>query len=154
MEHHTVWLLTFTTYGTWLPGDARGWQERRRRGGAVRCGDPRIEATARARMRQPPMLLASPMIEVVEATIDAVAAHREWALLARSVDWRHVHIVVAAEVPANRAMVAFKAWCSRRLREAGLITQDRIVWTIGGSGRLLGDADSIQRAKQYVDEQS
>lgn len=154
MSIHTVWLLTFTTYGTWLPGDARGWHERRRRGSGLRCGDPRIEATARARMRQPPMLLAPSMIDVVVATIDAVASHRGWALLARSVDWRHVHIVVGADVPADRAMVSFKAWCSRRLREAGLIARDRIVWTDGGTGQLLDDADSIQRAKQYVDEQS
>src|SRR5947208_537535 len=47
-------LLTFTTYGTWLRGDARGWID----DGVLMPPDPVLETADRGRMAHPPFLFA------------------------------------------------------------------------------------------------
>jgi hypothetical protein len=62
------WLLTWTTYGTWLPGDPRGLIGRERGvaggqapvdspGTSLREGVPKLERIARSRMRGPAVWL-------------------------------------------------------------------------------------------------
>ena len=45
-------LLTFTTYGTWLRGDARGWID-----GVLMPPDPVLESADRGRMVHPPFFV-------------------------------------------------------------------------------------------------
>jgi hypothetical protein len=47
-------------------------------------------------------------------------------------------------------MADYKAYCTRRLREAGLDPDRRHYWTEGGSKRFLWKADQLQAAIAYV----
>ena len=49
------WLLSNTCYGTWLPGDERGWL--RKGEPAVQPPDPELEQACRAAMREDRVLL-------------------------------------------------------------------------------------------------
>ena len=53
-EEPLAYFLTWTTYGTWLPGDERGWVEKP---GQFRELDVQRQQTARQRMTEPPLTL-------------------------------------------------------------------------------------------------
>ena len=62
-----AYFLTWTTYGTWLPGDERGWVADE--GGDVRPPDPVKERVCRERMTEPPFVLTPEQRRVVETTV-------------------------------------------------------------------------------------
>jgi REP element-mobilizing transposase RayT len=83
-----------------------------------------------------------------------VAAHRGWNLWAVHVRTNHVHIVVTAPASPEKVMADFKAWASRRLREAFGESADRDRWTQHGSTRYLNSEAAVDSAIAYVvDEQ-
>ena len=49
-----AYFLTWTTYGTWLPGDERGWVAKP---GEMRITGPRIGQHAMSRLTEPPLVL-------------------------------------------------------------------------------------------------
>ena len=49
MDDPIAFFLTWVTYGTWLPGDARGWVDYRR---GWQPSDPVLELEAAARMTE------------------------------------------------------------------------------------------------------
>jgi REP element-mobilizing transposase RayT len=72
-------------------------------------------------------------------------------MLALSVRTNHVHLVVtpSEEVPSMLAG-RFKAWCTRRLRERGLIDVVSKVWPHHASTRYLFFPEAVAGAMRYV----
>jgi REP element-mobilizing transposase RayT len=154
MSDPLAYFLTWTTYGTWLPGDERGWVERP---GRFRSPDPRLQAAARSLMTEEPCLLAPEQRRVVEETIARHCAIRRWQLHAVNCRTNHVHVVVTTKVPPNVVRNQFKSWCTRRLKElqqAKKADSPQPVranwWTERGSERYLNDEQSLAEAIQYV----
>ena len=54
MPNPLGFFLTWTTYGTWLPGDERGWV---RRGGGLQAANPARKKAAQERMTESPCTL-------------------------------------------------------------------------------------------------
>src|SRR5262245_50458554 len=125
--------ITWTTYGTWLSGDARGWVKGGEAG--IREGDTELEAEMRARMTEELVTLTEAQRGLVEATIRAHAAFRGWHLHAVNVRTNHVHVVVTADRHPDEVMEQFKAWCSRRLSEQ--LGRKRKWWTEHGSTKWI-----------------
>jgi REP element-mobilizing transposase RayT len=99
-----------------------------------------------------PMVFSGVARKVVDVSIREVCRLRSWSLLALNVRTNHVHVVLAGcEVP-SRAMASFKAWSTRRLREAGAAEQEARVWARHGSTRYLWSEEAVQRAVGYVVE--
>ena len=156
MNDPLAYLITFTTYGTWLHGRDPGSVDREHNvpGTPVLATDPALEAANRQRLRQEPYQLDEARRTVVLRTIREVAAHRRWQLWAVHVRTNHVHIVVTAARKPEKVMADFKAWASRRLREACGESADRDRWTQHGSTRYLNTQASLDAAVAYVvDEQ-
>src|SRR3954451_5262885 len=86
-----AFLLTWTTYGTWLPGDERGWVARP---GEKRLPNAAIERWSRSRLTQTPLILATAHREIVERTIADHCRFRGWSLHAVACRTNHVHVVV------------------------------------------------------------
>jgi REP element-mobilizing transposase RayT len=147
MPEPLAYLITWTTYGSWLLGDARGWVE----GGTpgVRAGDPAREAAARDRLLTPPVVLSEAQRSVVEATIRDHCRFRGWQLHAVSARSNHVHVVATAPVAPETVMNQFKAWCSRRLNEQTPGRGTRW-WTAHGSTKWIGDEGCFRNAVRYV----
>ncbi len=149
-----TYLITFTAYGTWLHGDARGSSERQRSPGVTASVEPSESRLAQAKRR----LSAASMTFTVDArssiakAIESVAEHRSWDLLAMNVRTNHVHTVVKANTSPEQVMNAFKAWSTRRLREDGLVDEGQRVWTRHGSTRYLYTRQAMEDAIRYVVE--
>src|SRR5262249_21981896 len=135
MADPLAYFITFTTYGTWLHGRAPGSVDRYHNlaGTPFLPGDSDMEKARRSLLRQEPYLLDPERRSVVLQTILDVAKHRHWQLWAAHVRSNHVHIVVTAPDKAEKVMADFKAWASRRLREAFRESADRDRWTQHGS---------------------
>src|SRR3954453_13231446 len=98
MTADTAYLLTFTTYGSWLHGDARGSHDREAPGGTAWVPpSPELERRARALMKEPAMTLDAAQRESVDSSILRVCQERGYDALALNVRTSHVHAVVVAE---------------------------------------------------------
>jgi hypothetical protein len=71
-------------------------------------------------------------------------------LHAVNVRTNHVHLVVSANLTPEQVLTSLKAWCTRRLREAGLVAEGFKPWSRHGSTRYLWRTDQIEAAVSYV----
>ena len=163
------WLLTNTTYGTWLPGDQRGSvtsvRERRpgepvsesrvehdQPGEAWESPIPGLRHAAQNQLKGPPILLTAEQAKVVLAQLRETAQHRGWELLAASIMANHFHIVVELQHDPDpkRVLADFKAYASRSLNRQFGRPQSETWWTTRGSKRKLPDAKAVAAAINYV----
>lgn len=149
--------ITWTTYGTWLPGDGRGWVMWGELG--INPPDPRQERRARERMAESSVLLTEEQRKLVEQTIRDHCRIRGWVLHAVNVRTNHVHVVVTANREAGEVMNQLKAWCSRKLSDAaGLVEKvgkkaGRRHWfTEGGDKQVIETEEYLENAIRYVAE--
>jgi REP element-mobilizing transposase RayT len=163
------WLLSNTTYGTWLPGDRRGSVTSVR---DLRPSDeesssrvehdvpgepwedplPSLERSARAQMKGPPIYLDVEKAEVLLKQFQETAAYRGWNLHAVAIMANHWHIVVeVADDPEPRKILAdFKAYGTRALNREFGKTPAETWWTDKGSKRKLPDERAVENATNYV----
>jgi REP element-mobilizing transposase RayT len=151
-----AFFLTWTTYGTWLPGDERGWVDKP---GDSRRADADLERAARSRMTEPCVTLDDQQRQIVERAIADHCRVRGWHLHAVNCRTNHVHAVVTAHTRnPDDVLDQFKAWCTRRLKDRqhagspeGFAIRSNW-WTQRGSKRWLNDESSLDVAVQYVRE--
>ena len=164
-----TWLLTWTTYGTWLPGDPRGSVTRVREG--AQSGGPRVEydqpgtayigavpGLARAAansMRGPPIWLTQSQAEHTLAEFKNTAAYRQWSLLAAAIMTNQVHLVLCApdELSSSKLMQILKSYASRKLNQQFGKPRSETWWTSSGSKRRLPDDRAVRNAVNYVRKQ-
>jgi REP element-mobilizing transposase RayT len=153
MSAPKAYLLTWTTYGTWVAGDARGSVDARHNvyGTALAPVAPGRAAALAARLVRPPVRLDARMRPVVERAITDHGEMHDWVVLALNVRSNHVHVVVnTGDTPPRAALAQLKSWATRRLRAAGLVDADTPVWTARGSTRYLWTAEDVRQAATYV----
>ena len=145
-------LLTWTTYRTWLHRDLRksvakdhavfSWPKIE--------SDPGLLRHMYLKLKQEPFVLELEARRLADHTIREVSVHRGWILSALNVRTNHVHAVCCGRVAPEKMLGSFKAWVTRRLREATVVEPDRRIWTDGRSTRYLWDQKSFDAAVQYV----
>lgn len=163
------WLLTNTTYGTWLPGDPRGsvTSVRERRVGeepgktrhehdkieqAYEAAMPGLQRAAAAQMKGPPVLLnlaqATALLEQFQETAD----HRCVTLKAVAIMANHFHIVAtpAGDPDPSILLGDFKSYGSRTLNMKFGRRASGTWWTGRGSKRKLPNKTAIATAINYV----
>src|SRR5215471_6985078 len=106
MPEPLAYFLTWPTYGTWLPGDERGWVEYR---SGWQLPDPIRKLEAEARMTEDALTLDSEQRQVVEQTIAQHCRVRGWKLHVVNCRTNHLHVVVTADRPPKLVRVQFKA---------------------------------------------
>jgi hypothetical protein len=146
-----TYLLTFTCYGTHLPGDVCGSVDRLRgthRGGYLTPSTSLVDSSSRL-MRDAPYQMNFDEASLVLATLREVCTIRNWNLLAAHVRTTHVHVVAGQISDANRAIADFKAYASRVLN---VRTGHARRWSREGITRPLRTAAAISRAVSYVAE--
>lgn len=147
--------ITWTTYGTRLPGDARGWVKWGEVG--IKEPDPKLEERARERMAEPAVILNQEQRALVEQTVRDHCRIRGWMLHAVRARTNHVHVVVTADRDPDQVRDQFKAWCSRKLSDAaGLVRTvakkaGRRHWfTEGGDSGVIDSEKYLVNAIKYV----
>jgi REP element-mobilizing transposase RayT len=141
------YFLTGSTYGTWLPGDARGWVKYQ---GGWQLPDPVRELEAKACMAEDACVLSLQRRRAVEAQIAETCAYRGWTLHVVNCRSNHVHVVVTADVAApEKIRIDLKAWATRALKKEFDIGRDNW-WAERGSIRYLNTDDDLASATVYV----
>ncbi|TWU64634.1 transposase [Crateriforma conspicua] len=144
-----AFFLTWTAYGTWLPGDDRGWHRWGK--GGIQPSDERIQESARSEMKKSAFFLSVDDREIVEETVKRHCEIHEWTLHTVNARSNHVHVVVTASgYDPKTVRDQFKAWCTRKLKpfHPG---RERF-WTEGGSQRWINHDDDLEAAVLYVGE--
>jgi len=160
------WLLTWTTYGTWLPGDQRGFVgDTRDEAGAkqlhnvpgtpVDSNMPLLKAHARRIMRGPPIYLARDPAQALLDQFGETARYRGWLLLAVGIMANHIHLVVGVpgDPDPSDLLGDFKSYGSRALSRRWGKPISNTWWTESGSKRKLRDEQAVRSAIQYVRHQ-
>ena len=163
------WFLTWTTYGTWLPGDTRGFVSRVREnrhsvgtriehdqpGTPVDHNLPGLKRSASTLLKGAPVRLTAAQAVDALADFQRTAAYRGWDLLAAAVMANHVHLVVGAPGDPDPAKLLqiFKSYASRSLNTKYQRPGSGTWWTESGSRRKLADEVSVLSAMQYVAKQ-
>jgi len=148
-----AYLITFRSYGTWLHGDERGSVDRfhNRYGTPYLPANPKLfEQKVRLLSHEITILRASQRQSVEEA-IRETCDVRKWILRAFNIRTNHVHTVVSiGTAKPERALNAFKAYATRKMRKNGCWSSDHSPWTDKGSKRRLWNERSVQKAIEYV----
>jgi REP element-mobilizing transposase RayT len=148
-----AFFLTWSTYGTWLPGDARGWVEYQH---GFQLPDPILELECAARMTDDACRLAPHQRERVHKQVAETCEHKRWLLHAVNCRTNHVHVVLSSTAHPKTIREQLKAWCTRRLNEqqadSGIPEQDRRSkwWADRGSIRWIFRESDLAAAIEYV----
>lgn len=146
-EDPIAYFLTWVTYGTWLPGDARGWVKYRAGG---QLPDPIRELEAKSRMTADACILTSEQRRAVEVQIGETCAHRAWTLHTVNCRSNHVHVVVTADVnDPEKIRIDLKAWATRALKKKFDRMRENW-WAERGSIRYINREDDLEAAILYV----
>jgi REP element-mobilizing transposase RayT len=152
-EFPLAYLITFRCYGTWLHGDDRG-SYRRSHGiveGVSPVGPkPGLQRAETEQLRHPPVTLDAQQRAVVEKSVREVCLHRKYRLRAVNVRTNHAHAVVSALLEPEPILDAFKAYATRALRRAGLLSTRIKPWARHGSTIYLWKERDVEKAVEYV----
>jgi REP element-mobilizing transposase RayT len=157
------WLISSTTYGTWLPGDERGFvstvenpsgpRVRHNQFGTPYDSDmPDLRESARSLPKGSPIFLDFGKAQVIATQFQETAAYRQWELHALSIMMNHFHIVVTAgeEVPSTSILRDFTSYASRVLNRRYGKPVNGTWWTESGSCRPLPNEKALEEATDYV----
>ncbi len=135
-------MITMTTYGSWLRGDARGWVE----DGVIYPADPPLEDADRARMKHAAFRFAPDQLPAIGQWIgDALVERLDQPIYAMTVQTWHVHVVVGP-TPIRLARIAK---CAKDAVRWGL-RPGRPIWAEGYDQRFCFDAASAAGRIGYV----
>ena len=146
------YLLTFSTYGTHLPGSEKGWVDAQHsRACSPLLGfNPERQTWWRAHLNETPWLLEREARQITLEAIRSVCQHRQWMAHAIHIRTTHVHAVIGGETAPERMLSDFKAYATRALRHAIPEVQRRRYWAHHGSTRYLWNQVSFRAAIDYV----
>ena len=167
-----AWLLTSTFYGTWLPGDERGFVSRVRDhrpdeaplhqrhqhdqyGEAFDADLAGLRESARQSMRGPAIQIRIDQAHVLLAQFQETAQFRKWGLHAVAIMAEHVHWVVTLPETSHGSIGLrdFKSYGSRALTQRFGKPISETWWTSKGSNRWLPDEAELLAAIEYVRNQ-
>lgn len=143
--HGLTYLITFSCYGSHVPGDEHTTSRKNHQIGAPReQPNPALAKWSRNAMTHPAFDLDSSRRQIVLNVIREVCRYRVWDLLAAHVRTTHVHVVIAAEARPEKVMNDLKSYATRALRCG------QKVWARHGSTQGLWTQDAVDKAVSYV----
>ena len=147
-----AYLITFTTYGSWLHGEAKGSvDENHNTYGSEFIRPCEILKTWESgEIEEQSFLLDAVRRQAVLEAVKDVCQVRQWGLLAGHVRSNHVHVVITTDDKPEKVMVDCKAYATRMLRSKSLHGKDGKVWTRHGSTRYLWNEKQLAGAVKYV----
>jgi REP element-mobilizing transposase RayT len=148
-----AYLITFRCYGTWLHGDERGSTDKFNN----KYGTPFLPPNKKWQdfnsqiLTYDPVKLNDQMRKSVETALRETCEVRNWKIYAINVRTNHAHIVVAiGNNSSKKALVAFKANATRKMREDNVWQFKHSPWAENGSRRYLWTEKSIEKTVDYV----
>lgn len=147
MSDVIAYFITWTTYGTWLPGDERGWTQWHQ---GWKAPDKSLADYSRSIMTEDAVTLQTVQRQLVEGTIVKHSNIRNWKLWAKNCRTNHVHVVVTAyRYDGETVRDQFKAWCTRLLKSE-FNPKKTNWWTEGGYVKPIDNEDDLSAAIRYT----
>lgn len=138
--------LTWVTYGTWLPGDCRGWVEYKN---GWKLPNVNLEASCKRQMGELPVILSKQQRYSVEDQVAETCTHREWNLHAVNCRSNHLHAVVTAtNTQPKKIRSDLKAYATRCLKTTDPARAKW--WAERGSIRWIFTDKDLSVAVAYV----
>lgn len=153
MEYPIAYLITFTTYGTWLHGDKRGSvdDEHNQYKNSFIAPSLVLQRKEQSALKNPPFMLGKRQREAVLEAILQVCKFRGWFAHAVHVRSNHIHILVSGEEKPEKIMIVFKAYATRAIRRCCKgQTIIKKYWTRHGSTKYIRTKESLASAIRYV----
>jgi REP element-mobilizing transposase RayT len=155
-----AYFITWTCYGTHLPGDERGWTKWHK---GDQLPQPLLADWCRDRMTESAVVLDTKQRAIVNKVVLDHCRIRGWTLHAINCRSNHCHVVVTAvDYDGEQVRDQLKSWGTRRLKahQRTLEAEGRKPsgevrehwWTGKGSVRKLFDDESLAAAIQYTNE--
>lgn len=133
-------MVTTTTYGTWLPGELRGYVEN----GIILPSNPKLLEHARSLMKAEPVFLNDGEQDALFEAIKRAADEFHYTLLAVSIESWHAHWLIDHAFDKVEVMVGR---LKTRMRQA--LDRGRI-WTNGYDSRYCFDRGSVNGRRGYI----
>ncbi len=159
------WFLTWTTYGSWLPGDERGFvgSDFDDRGILVEYNEfatphappnPDLNGALERRLKSTEVLLTAAQASALLGQFQETTRFRNWLLIATGIMRTHVHALVgvSGDPDPEKILGDLKAYGTRCLNRMGTLRKDW--WTRGGSKRKLPDERAVETVVQYIRNQA
>lgn len=133
-------MITTTTYGTWLPGDLRGYVDR----GVILPHDPDRLERSRRLMKTDPVFLSPREQDALFDALQRAAREFEYALFAVSIESWHAHWLIDHAFDAVEVMMGR---LKTRMRQA--LARGRL-WTAGYDARYCFDEEAVEARRNYI----
>ena len=140
-------MITFTTYGTWLQGDERGYV----RNGNICPGNEALMQANRQSQIQDAVKLSEEQQRLVREAISREAESQGQSIYALSVQATHVHIVAEYVPQPIGDVVAYYKKAGRLALKA--MGHNGKLWTRGYDKRFCFDEASLRQRIKYVQGQ-
>jgi len=131
--------ITTTSYGSWLPGDARGWIL----DGKQMPVDPAIEQHSKKLMRSAAILFSAQEQKLLFQSISAAATEFNYNLRDLSIESWHLHWIIDHPDHIETMVGRLK----NRMRQS--LNRGRI-WTEGYYSHCLLTDEAVHWARQYI----
>jgi hypothetical protein len=139
------YMLTWTTYGTWLQGEKKGFVK----DGEVMGENTTLKQDCRDKLTRPPVRLHSKEKKIVREAILEASKRFKQNIRAIGVCSNHVHIVCDyVEVPIGVLVGYYKYAGRKALQKCG---HEGKVWTRGYDKRFCFDEKSLKNRIDYVE---
>jgi REP element-mobilizing transposase RayT len=144
MRKTVGYMVTFTTYGTWLQGDERGWVK----DGIIYEENTELRKANEGQVKGDAVRLGRREKEIVREAICGKAESLGEKILAISVWSNHVHIVAGySGRPIEATIRIYKNAASAALRGSEFAGR---VWSRGFDKRFCFDENSLRERIKYV----
>ncbi len=138
------YMLTWTTYGSWLQGDKRGFV----RDEEILQGDERILELCKKLQKGPTVKLTKREKAVVEAAILNEAERISHKIEALAICTNHIHLAAQpSDKSVERIVSMYKSAATRALRYYGRTGR---IWTKGFDKRFCFTQDELARKIAYI----
>jgi REP element-mobilizing transposase RayT len=144
MDRMIGYMITWTTYGTWLQGDERGYVK----DGQILTGNDRLKSANQRQQKYPTIKLNSEQKRIVKKAILDEACRINHKIFAIAVCSNHVHIVAdVSDESIEQAVHRYKYSATFELRKKGI--QGKI-WSKGFDKRFCFADKDIENRIRYV----
>jgi len=143
MNQTLATMLTMTTYGSWLRGDARGWVDR----GVIWPANPWLERADQSRLKHPSFRFKRDDLDHIGVTIGQALRERlDVRLAAMAIQTWHVHLVVMT----TRHPIGNVVKCAKDAVRWAL-SPGQPIWTRGYDKRFMFNERSLRHRIDYVE---
>ena len=142
------YMITWTTYGTWLQGDQRGYVK----DGIIYPENANLLQSNKNMQIQDEIRLSKIQQQIVREAIIKEAQSQDQQIFALSVNATHVHIVAENNAKPISNIVAYYKKASRFALKS--IGHEGKLWTKGYDKRFCFDKKTLQRRIKYVQNQN